>query len=265
MRRNLTKTALITGASSGIGEALARIHAKQKGDLVLVARRKVRLETLKAELEATHNVSVMVIAEDLSVPEAAKRIHAAVVGAGITVDYLINNAGFGARGKFHEMPWEQIHSMIAVNSTALAAVSHLFLPDFVMRDVGRILNVTSTAAEMPGPMQAIYFATKGFAAYLSNALVEELSDTNVSVTNFMPTATASEFADVAGMAGTPLFANTATAQRVAQDGYDAVMRGDMDAYGGMKPKRRLMQMLIKIMPKRAAMRAVRKAQEANAS
>ena len=115
---------------------------------------------------------------------------------------------------------------------------------------------------MPGPMQAIYFASKGFAAYLSNALVEELSDTKVTVTNFMPTATASEFADVAGMAGTPLFNNTASARQVAQDGYDAMLRGDMDAYGGMKPKRRLMQMLIKIMPKRAAMRAVRKAQEA---
>lgn len=261
----MTKTALITGASSGIGAALARIHAEQHGNLVLVARRKDRLEALKAELEQAHGVSVMVIAQDLADADAPERIHAAVTNAKVTVDYLINNAGFGARGLFHEMPWDQIQSMIQVNSTALAGLTRAFLPDFVARNAGRVLNVTSTAAEMPGPLQAIYFASKGFAAYLSNALVEELSDTDITVTNFMPTATASEFAEVAGMAGTPLFRNTAPARQVAQDGYDAMLRGDLDAYGGMNAKRRVMQMLIKIMPKRAALRAIRKAQEANVS
>lgn len=261
----MAKTALITGASSGIGEALARIHAQQQGNMVLVARRKERLDALKADLEQAHGVSVMVIAEDLSDPEAPARIHAEVVKAGITVDYLINNAGLGGRGFFHEMQWAQLHAMIQVNANALAGLTHAFLPDLVARNAGRVLNVTSTAAEMPGPMQAVYFATKGFAAYLSNALVEELSHTNVTVTNFMPTATASEFADVSGMAATPLFKNTASAHHVAQDGYDAMLRGDMDAYGGMKPKRRLMQRLIKIMPKRTAMRAIRRVQETTPS
>lgn len=261
----MTKTALITGASSGIGAAMARIHAERQGNLVLIARRKDRLEALKAELEKAHGVSVMVIAEDLADPDAPARIHATVTEAGVVVDYLINNAGLGARGLFHEMPWAQIQPMIQVNAAALAGLTHVFLPDFVAHNAGRVLNVTSTASEMPGPMQAIYFASKGFAAYLSNALVEELSDTNVTVTNFMPTATASEFADVAGMAETPLFKNTASARQVAQDGYDAMLRGDMDAYGGMTPKRRLMQALVKIMPKRTAMRAVRKAQEADVS
>lgn len=257
----MAKTALITGASSGIGEAMARLHAAGQGNLVLVARRKERLDALKVELERAYGVSVMVIAEDLSDPEAPGRIHAAVMHAGITVDYLINNAGLGGRGVFHEMPWAQLAAMIQVNATALAGLTHAFLPDFVARNAGRVLNVTSTAAEMPGPMQAVYFATKGFAAYLSNALVEELSHTNVTVTNFMPTATASEFAEVSGMSRTPLFRNTATAQVVAQDGYAAMLRGDMDAYGGMKPKRRLMQGLIRIMPKRTAMRAIRRVQE----
>lgn len=260
----MSKTALITGASSGIGTALARIHAEQGGNLVLVARRKDRLAALKAEVEHAHGVSVMILAEDLTDPDAPTRIHAAVADAGVEVDYLINNAGLGARGLFHEMPWDEILPMIQVNATALAALTHAFLPDFVARNSGRVLNVTSTAAEMPGPLQSVYFASKGFAAYLSNALVEELSDTNVTVTNFMPTATASEFAQIAGMAGTPLFKNTSSAQHVAQDGYDAMLRGDMDAYGGMKPKRRLMQMLIKIMPKRAALRAIRRSQEASA-
>lgn len=257
----MTQTALITGASSGIGAELARIHAEHRGNLVLVARRKDRLEALKAELEQAFGASVMVLAEDLANPGAISRIHSGVVDAGISIDYLINNAGLGARGYFHEMSWDQIHAMIAVNATALAGLTHAFLPEFVARNSGRILNVTSTASEMPGPMQAIYFASKGFAAYLSNALVEELSDTDIKVTNFMPTATASEFADVAGMAGTPLFQNTSSARDVAQDGYEAMLRGDMDAYGGMKPQRRLMQILVKMMPKRAALRAIRRSQE----
>lgn len=261
----MTKTALITGASSGIGEALARIHAEQRGNLVLVARRKDRLDALKDELEQAHGVSVMVIAEDLGDRRAPGRIHAAVTDARVAVDYLINNAGFGARGLFHEMPWQQIQSMIEVNAIALAGLTRVFLPGFVVLNAGRVLNVTSTASEAPGPMQAVYFASKGFAAYLSNALVEELSDTDITVTNFMPTATASEFAQISGMAGTPLFKNTSSARQVAQDGYDAMLRGDMDAYGGMKPKRRLMQMLIKIMPKRAALRAIRRSQEASPS
>lgn len=255
-------TALITGASSGIGAELARIHAATKGDLVLVARRKDRLDALKAELERAHGVRVTVIAEDLTDPEAAWRIHRAVTDAGIAVDYLINNAGFGARGLFHEMAWEQTLSMIQVNAVALAGLTRAFLPSMVARNSGRVLNVTSTASEMPGPLQAVYFASKAFAAYLSNALVEELRDTKITVTNFMPTATASEFAERAGMAGTPLFANTSTARAVAQDGYDAMLRGDMDAYGGMRPMRRMKQMLVKMMPKRAALRAIRRAQEA---
>lgn len=260
----MAKTALITGASSGIGAELARIHASKAGNLVLVARRRDRLEALKAELEQAHSVDVMVVTEDLTDPAAAQRIFDAVKTSGISVDYLINNAGLGARGFFHEMPWEQLHAMIQVNATALTGLTHAFLPEFVTRNSGRILNVTSTAAEGPGPMQAVYFASKGFAAYLSNALVEELSGTDVTVTNFMPTATASEFAEVAGMSNTPLFKNTTPAKQVAQDGYDAMLRGEMDAYGGMHFKRWVMQQMLKYMPKRAVMRGVRKAQEASA-
>ncbi|MBX9603882.1 MAG: SDR family oxidoreductase [Bryobacteraceae bacterium] len=259
----MSKTALITGASSGIGLELARIHAETGGHLVLVARRRDRLDALKVEIEEAHGVSVTVIAEDLTDADAPCRIHRAVTELGIEVDYLVNNAGLGARGLFHEMPWDKALAMIQVNAIALAGLTRAFLPGFVARNSGRILNVTSTASEMPGPLQAVYFATKGFAAYLSNALVEELRDTSVSVTNFMPTATATEFAAVAGMDGTALFRNTATARAVAKDGYDAMLRGDMDAYGGMTFKRRVMQIVAKSMPKRAALRAVRRAQEAN--
>ena len=144
---------------------------------------------------------------------------------------------------------------------ALAGMVRMFLPDFVARDSGRVLNVTSTAAEASGPLQASYFASKAFAANLSNALVEELADTRITVTNFMPTATESEFAQRAGMKNSKLFQNTTSARQVAQDGYDAMLRGDMDAYGGMGTKRWIMQQMLKYMPKRAALRAVRNAQE----
>lgn len=257
----MTKTALITGASSGIGAELARIHAAREGDLVLVARREDRLQALKDELERAHGVSVTVIAEDLSEVDAASRIHAAVKRAGIQVDYLINNAGFGGRGLFHEVPWAQSLAMIQVNTIALAGLTHAFLPDFVSRNAGRVLNVTSTAAEMPGPLQAVYFASKAFSASLSNALVEELRHTNVTVTNFMPAATATEFAARAGMEGTTLFANTALARDVAQEGYMAMLNGALDAYGGMGLKRRAMQVLVKMLPKSARLRIVRQAQE----
>jgi len=140
----------------------------------------------------------MILAEDLTDRSAPARIHAAVEKAGVTVDYLINNAGFGGRGKFHEMPWEDILAMVQVNAIALAGLMRAFLPDFVARGSGRVLNVTSTAAEGPGPLPASYFASKAFAANLSNALVEELFDKAITVTNFMPTATETEFARRAG-------------------------------------------------------------------
>lgn len=255
----MTEVALITGASSGIGAELARIHAEKGGNLVLVARRADRLEALKAELEAAHGVSVTVIAEDLEDEGAPGRIFDAV--AGIEVGYLINNAGFAARGLFHDQDWAVNRAMIQVNSVAPAALTRLFLPGMIARGKGRVLMVTSTAALSPGPLQAVYFASKGFAAYLANALAEELRGTGVTVTNFMPTATDTEFAGRAGMDGTPLFANPNSARVVAEDGYAAMMAGDLDAFGGMRFKRRLQQVIVGLLPKRTALRLIRQAQE----
>lgn len=258
----MQNTALITGGSSGIGRELARLHAEKGGDLVLVARRADRLDELKTELENAHGVSVLVLAEDLAEPAAAERIFRRVADEGIDLDVLINNAGFGARSLFHEQDWIEVQAMIQVNAVALAALTHLFLHGFVARNRGRIMNVTSTAALQPGPLQAVYFASKAFGAYLSNALVEELRDTGITVTNFMPTATATEFAATSGMADTKLFRNTASPRRVAEDGYEAMMRGDMDAFGGMRPVRRFQYWLVSKLPKRTMLRIVRQAQEA---
>jgi uncharacterized protein len=134
---------------------LARIHAERGGDLVIIARSQGKLEDLKAELEIRYSVNLMVIAKDLSKLTAPKEIFDEVKNAGIELDILINNAGFGGRGKFHEMKWEWHQNMINVNIMALTALTHLFSPGFVERKRGKILNVSSTASLMPGPLQAV--------------------------------------------------------------------------------------------------------------
>lgn len=257
----MKNVALITGASSGIGMELARIHAESGGDLVLVARRADLLDALKTEVETAHGVSVLTIAADLNDDAAPGHIFETVKATGIDVTYLVNNAGFGGRGNFHEQDWAIVRSMIQVDIVALTALTHLFLPEFVARDSGRILNVSSTAALFPGPLQAVYFASKAFVASLSNALVEELRDTKVTVTNLMPGATGTEFAQRSGMEKSPLFKKTASARDVARQGYDAMTRGDIDAFAGLRPGRLMQFRIARLLPKRVMLRLIRQTQE----
>ena len=142
----MKKIALITGASSGIGKELAHIHAEKGGDLVIVARRADKLKELKEDLEQNHAATVCTIVKDLSVPGSAREVYDKVKSAGIEVDYLINNAGFGLRGKFHELTWERQNQMMQLNMVALSEMTYLFLPDMVKRNSGRVLNNTSTAS-----------------------------------------------------------------------------------------------------------------------
>ena len=254
--------ALITGASSGIGAEMARLHASRGGDLVLVARRLDRLNALKAEIEAKHGTRVLVIAEDLNEEAAPQRIHDTVASEGVELSYLINNAGFALRGKFHEQDWTRNREMIQVNVIALSALTRLFLPGFVARNRGRILNVASTAAIVPGPLQAVYFASKSFVKFLGNAIAEEVSDTAVTVTTLMPGATASEFAATSGMDKTPLFANTTSAAEVARIGYEAMMAGELNVYAGVSRSRRMMMRISPMLPMRYILKTVRNMQEA---
>ena len=136
-------TALITGASSGIGKELAHIHAEQGGDLVIVARRQEKLDALKLQLEKKHAITVTTIAKDLSQPNAAKEVFEEVQKKNIQVEYLINNAGFGLRGKFHELSWERQQQMIHLNMVALTELMYLFLPKMVKCNRGKILNTSS--------------------------------------------------------------------------------------------------------------------------
>lgn len=257
----MAKVALITGASSGIGKELASIHAEKGGDLVIIARRIEKLEELKTELENKHSVKVTIIAKDLSVPGAAKEIYDEVKSAGIEVDYLLNNAGFGLRGKYHELSWERQQQMMQLNMIALSEMIHLFLPDFVARNSGKILNTSSTASLMPGPLQAVYFATKAYVTFLSNGLSEELHDTKVTVSNLMPGATESEFAITSGMEKTQLFDKTFSARSVAKEGYRGMIAGKLDILAGVTFSQKMMFSMLPFTPKKIVLSQVRKMQE----
>ncbi|MEO0399935.1 MAG: SDR family oxidoreductase [Pseudomonadota bacterium] len=257
----MSETALITGASSGIGEALARVHAEKGGDLILIARRADKLNALKEELEGKHRIRAHVITEDLSDEDAPQRIFDAVAAAGLSVDMLINNAGFGGRGKFHERAWREDRDMMQVNIIALSALTHLFLPVMVDRGTGRILNVSSPAGELPGPLQAVYFASKAYVTSFSNALAEELHDTDITVTALLPGATASEFAATSDMEETPLFDNPASPRSIAKTGYRAMLRGALTVFAGVPFRRRIFYRLISLFPKRALLRQVRQIME----
>ncbi len=258
------KVALITGASSGIGKEFAHIHAEQGGDLVIVARRADKLEELKTELEHKHSINVMVIAKDLTLPDAAAEIYEGVKQAGITVDYLINNAGFGGRGKFHERGWEQDLAMINLNVVALTALTRLLLSDFVKRNSGKILNVSSTASLMPGPLQAVYYATKAYVTSFSNAVAEELHNTEISVTALLPGATETEFASTSGMDKTSLFDKTVSARSVAKDGYNAMLAGKLNVISGLTFPQRIMMATLPLTPKKMLLSQIRRMQEVNA-
>lgn len=257
----MKKTALITGASSGIGKELAKIHAEKGGNLVLVARRAEKLNELKQELEKKYHIQVTVIAKDLTLLNAPQEIYDIVKEKGITIDYLMNNAGFGGHGKFHERSLDQDLAMINLNVVALTLLTKFFLPDFVKRNSGRILNTSSTASFMPGPLQAVYFATKSYVTFLSNAIAEELYDTNITVTALMPGATETEFAKVSKMDKTDLFKNTVSARSVALDGYNGMLKGKLDVVSGLKPIQKIMLSMIPFTPKKMLLKQIHQMQE----
>lgn len=258
----MKKTALITGASSGIGKELAHLHAQSGGDLVLVARRGQVLAEIKSDLESKYKVKVTTVVKDLSEAGAAQDLFDEVKSKGIQVDYLMNNAGFGLRGLFNELPLDRQQQMMHLNMVSLTELTYLFLPEMVARNSGKILNTSSTASFMPGPLQAVYFATKAYVTFLSNALAEELADTKVTVTNLMPGATETEFAKTADMDKTDLFAKAVSARSVAEDGYKAMLKGDMDVVSGLTFSQKMMMRMIPITPKKVLLKQVKSMQTA---
>lgn len=252
-----SKTALVTGASSGIGTELARIHAARGGDLVVLARRTDRLEALKAELEEAHQVSVQTLVEDLAKPDAPQRIYDEVTSRGIRIDYLINNAGFGYRGFFHEQDWQRNQAMIQVNITALAALTRLFVPDMVARRSGRVLNVASMAGFLPGPLQSVYYASKAFVVSFTEAVANELADTGVTITALCPGPVETEFIERAGLRNAQGFVKGASAREVAKCGYDAMLQGKTLVVPGLLNKLTI-HSLLRITPRKVATRISRR-------
>ena len=221
----MKKIALITGASSGIGKELARIHASKYGDLILIARRTEELELLKKELEEKHAIKVWIFVKDLTSKNAAKEVYEFTKSNQLEVDYLFNNAGFGGHGFFVDRPIAKDLEMIDLNVSALVELSHLFLQDMKKRKAGKILNTASTAGFLPGPLQATYFATKAFVVSFSEALAHELKPHNIGVTALCPGPVKTEFEKTAGMTGGNLFEKAASAKSTAEKGYRAMEKG----------------------------------------
>lgn len=227
-------TTLVTGASGGIGYELARLFARDHHNLVLVARNADKLAQVANELQLL-GVTVKTIALDLASPPAPKFLFDQLQRESIAVDILINNAGFGSFGEFAQMPEEEILGQISLNIIALTDLTRLFLPPMVARRSGRIMNVASTAGFQPGPLMAVYYATKAYVISFSEAIANELRDSGVTVTCFCPGATHTGFAKRAGTEKSRLFKQLGgmSAEKVALDGYRAVMEGRTLAISGL--------------------------------
>ena len=256
---NASNTALITGASSGIGLDLANIFARDGHNVVLVARSEAKLRELAAELESRHRIAARVVVADLARTHAPQRVADAVKG--LAIEFLINNAGYGVAGKFVETDLEAELEMIQVNVTALTHLTKLFLPAMVARGRGRVLNVASTASFQPGPLMAVYYATKAYVLSFSEAIAEELSGTGVTVTALCPGPTATGFQDAAAINDLRLLSvlKKMPSRAVAEAGYKAMMRGKRVVVTGAVNK--LLAQSIRVSPRRLVTKLAKKLQE----
>jgi len=250
-------TALITGASSGIGLDLAHLFAQDGHDVVLVARSEDKLRELATELERTHKIAAHVIVADLTRPDAPQHIFERAPA----IDILVNNAGFGTSGKFADADLRTELEMIQVNVTALTHLTKLFLAPMLQRGHGRILNVASTAAFQPGPLMAVYYATKAYVLSFSEAIAEELRGTGVTMTVLCPGPTATGFQKTADLGSETLLKvmRPVSSMSVARVGYRALMRGQRVVIPGLKNKIGVQS--IRMTPRALATRVVRALQE----
>lgn len=223
------RTALVTGASAGLGKELATLFAKDGHDVVLVARSESKLRTLAGDLSRAHQISAHVVPADLGDSAGPARVFEETRRLGVHVDFLVNNAGFGTNGAFLELDLPREREMITVNCTALLELTHHFARPMKERGFGRVLNIASTAGFQPGPFMATYYATKAFVISFSEALAYELHGTGVTVTCHCPGATATEFASTAGNDKSRLFqrSGVADAKVVALHAYRAAMKGEV--------------------------------------
>ncbi len=257
----MNKIALITGASSGIGKELAHIFAANQIDLILVACSEEKLIILADKLKLQYNIEAHYKLADLSDIKQAEQLYRGLKAENINIDYLVNNAGFGNYGFFPETDWKKEHQMINLNITALTYFSKVFSKDMISKGQGRILNIASMAAFQPGPLMSVYYATKAYVLFLSEALNNELKGTGVTCTTLCPGPTDTGFVDAANLNNSKLFSNKNIpgAYEVALYGYKAMMKGKAVAVPGFM--NRLMVISSSMAPRSIALKIVRKMQE----
>jgi uncharacterized protein len=230
--------ALITGATSGIGYELAKIFAQNGCNLVIVARTQENLERVSNELSVKYGISVFSIAKDLFESDAAFEIYDEVKAKDITIDILVNDAGQGVYGPFVDIDLERQLGIIQLNVVSLTTLTWLFLQEMVARNKGKILQLGSVVSEIPAPLQAVYGATKAYVLSFTEALYNELKDSNITVTTLQPGATATDFFNKAGAENSKIVKESKLSDPadVARDGYEALMKGDDKVVSGFKNK-----------------------------
>jgi hypothetical protein len=235
-RRDRKKTALITGASSGIGYEFAKLFARNGYNLVLIARSNQKLMQIADELKENFGIAVKIITKDLSLPTSPTEIFHEVQQASIRVDILVNNAGFATYGLFAETSLETELKMLQVNVVALTHLTKLFLQEMLKHKQGKILNVASTAAFQPGPLMAVYYATKSYVLSFSEAIANELNGSGITVTALCPGPTRSSFQAKAEMEKSKLVSGQKImdAATVAKIGYDGLMKNQRVVVPGLK-------------------------------
>lgn len=235
----MPKTALITGASSGLGLELTKLFAHDRYNLVVVARDKKRLDALAGDLKQQYGVETKVIAKDLTAPHAAQEIFIALQQEGIQLDALVNNAGFNEYGRLVDTDFQKELQIIQLNIVSYTELVKLFLPGMIKKGAGRILNLGSVGSFAPCPNDAVYCAAKAYVLSFSEAIAEELRGTGVTVTTLCPGATATEFSERAGIENVRAFQYKSLvmdARQVARIGYNAMLKGRTLVVAGMLNK-----------------------------
>lgn len=252
-------TVLITGATSGIGYELAKLFAQAGFQLVLTARNEPKLRQVAHELSKSFDVTVKTIAKDLSSATAADEIYQEVKRGLLEVDILVNNAGFGAHGLFSDIPLSREIEMMQLNMISLTVLTKHFLKDMLKRNHGKILNVASTASFLPGPLMAVYYATKAYVLSFSEALSSELQGSGVTVTALCPGSTRTGFQKAAGLKDVKFVQMTMMdPERVAKDGYAALMKGKSLVISGLSNQ--IMISAVRFLPRNFVTRALKQIQ-----
>lgn len=251
------KVTLITGATSGIGYELSKLFAKDRHNLLLIARNKEKMQEIKKELEKKYSVCIFIIQKDLKDEQAVDEIYNFVKKNKLIVDNLVNNAGFGSFGYFHKINRQWDLDMIKVNIVALTNLIKVFLPDMVRRNSGSILNIASTAAFQGGPMMSVYYGTKAYVLSISEALAEEYKDTKVKISTLCPGPVNTSFQNIAGIKKCPIAKGCMmSADKVAKIGYEGFKKGKRIIIPGIKNK--FLIQLLRLMPRKLVSKIIRK-------